>query len=238
MAASVNDASNERRYICTSVIITPASKRPAQWGNPHEIPESESLPYSGSAPEGVRKEIVNFISNAGLPITLEPAPGMGAAAGGPLIATSKLVLTLTKITFQIGKLINHLLRSRQSRQRRLHLPVAYIMLFLQDTTETFIPLVALLPDLQKHLKEEFPSLQLELSIHGSKASLLTESGMIFDDALVLRIIKSATKNSQQLIAVRQKSFPRFRTILCLSQNVTGLERAQQIRRFFGEDSRQ
>lgn len=128
MAASANNVSNERRYICTSVIITPASKRPAQWGNSHEIPESESLPYGGSTQEGVRKELVDFISNAGLPITLEPAPGMGAAADGPLIATSKLVLNLTKFAFQIGKSLNHLLRSRQSRQRRLHLPVAHIML--------------------------------------------------------------------------------------------------------------
>lgn len=98
--------------------------------------------------------------------------------------------------------------------------------------------MALLPDLQKHLKEKFPSLQLLLSIHSSKMTLLTEPGMIFDDALVLRIIKRATEDRQQLIAVRQRTFPRFRTILCVSQNITGSERAQQIRRFFGEELRQ
>lgn len=182
MAASANDISNERRYICTSVIITPASKRPAQWGKPHEIPESESLPYSGSTQEGVRKELVEFIALSGLPITLEPAPGMGAATGGPLIASSKLLLTLTKFALQIGKVINRLHRNHQNRQRRLHLPIAHVMLILGDTTETFIPLVALLPDLQKYLKEKFPSLQLDISIHGSKTALLTEPGMIFDEA--------------------------------------------------------
>lgn len=139
MAASANDVSNERRYICTSVSITPASKRPAQWGNPHGIPDSESLPYNGSTQEGVRKELVEFIAIAGLPITLEPAPGMGAAAGGPLIARSKLPLTLAKFGPQIGKTFKRLHRNHQSRQRRLHLPIAHIMLFLGDTTETFVP---------------------------------------------------------------------------------------------------
>ena len=239
MAASVQATLGERCFICTSIIITPPSGNNVLWEEAKMMaPQKELLPLDGSTTDSMRKEVVEFISNAGLPITLEPASGMGAAVGVPLLGSSKLFLTLAKLGIQIGKVINRLHRNHQSRQRRLHLPVAHIMLFLDDTTETFVPLVALLPDLQKHLKEKFPSLQIDISIHGSKTELLTEPGMIFDDALVLRIIKRATEDSQQLIAVGQRTFPRFRTILCLNQNVTGLERAQQIRRFFGEELRQ
>ena len=80
MAASANNVSNERRYICTSVIITPASKRPAQWGNSHEIPESESLPYGGSTQEGVRKEFGLHFERR-LAYHARTSPGDGSSCG-------------------------------------------------------------------------------------------------------------------------------------------------------------
>ena len=89
MAASVQATLGERCFICTSIIITPPSGNNVLWEEAKMMaPQKELLPLDGSTTDSMRKEVVEFISNAGLPITLEPAAGMGTAVGVPLLGLS------------------------------------------------------------------------------------------------------------------------------------------------------
>ena len=199
-------------YIYVDVIIAPPIGTPGPYSY-KEVPGTSTLKNPEGISEKIRLESANFISNSGIPVSLSDIPGMGAASGGPIIENLGLFLKIIKWLIASYKTLrNRTLKSR----RKSFLPICSIILFINDLRGGGIPLVALIPDLQKFLSERHPALQTSFHIYDSRFFLESHSGATFSDTVTLKIIKEI-RSGGQAIAVRPstliprrvvKSFPR------------------------------
>lgn len=198
-----------RKYIVANIMVGPAKPVPRDWAYYSEIPFHEELEDQGNVAEGVRRDLVQFISASGLPITLEPALGMGSAAGG--LTAAKEALAVLKLLRAAGGFIARTQRSVREEKRRAHLPRTYIMLITNDATEVVVPLVAMLPDLVKHLHEKRPAMQFEFLVADRQNSIWTAPGAPITDGAVLKVLKRIEKGDR-FIGIRNRSWSQWRTV--------------------------
>lgn len=194
---------NQKWYIDTDVIVGPVKSVPHDWASYSQIPFHAELDDQGNVVEGVRRELVQFIAASGLPITLEPAPGKGAVAGG--LETAKEVLGFLRTLKTVGELVVKAKRVARESKRQAHLPCAYITLHMNDATEVIVPLVAMLPDLVKHLREKRPAMQFEFLIVDRQNTVWAAPGVFITGGVVLKVLKRIEK-SDRFIGIRPRAF--------------------------------
>lgn len=209
---------NQKWYIDTDVMVGPVKPIPCNWASYSRIPFREELDDQGNVVEGVRRDLVQFISATGLPITLEPAPGKGAAAGG--FETVKTALVLLRMIKTAAEFVGEARRAAREGKRRAHLPCANIMLHTNDATEVVVPLVAMLPDLVKHLRENRPAMQFEFLIADAQNTIWTAPGVPITDGAVLKILKRIDKGDR-FIGIRPRSWRHLRTVRSFSKGEYG-----------------
>lgn len=200
---------NQKQYIDTDVMVGPAKPVPRNWASYSQIPFHEELADQGNVVDGVRRDLVQFIAASGLPITLEPAPGKGAAAGG--FEAVKEALGLLKMLKAAGDFVVEARRVARERKRRSHLPCAYIMLHTNDATEVVVPLVAMLPDLVKHLSEKRPAMQFEFTIADGRNTIWAAPGVPITDGAILKVLKRIEKGNR-FIGIRPWSWKHLQTV--------------------------
>lgn len=200
---------NQKWYIDTDVMVGPVKSVSYQWASYVQIPFREKLDDQGNVVEGVRRDLVQFISASGLPITLEPAPGKGAAAGG--FEVVKEALGLLKMLKAAGEFVVEARRVARERKRRTHLPSAYIALNTNNATEVVVPLVAMLPDLVKHLSEKRPAMQFQFTIADGRNTIWTAPGVPITDGAVLKVLKRIEKGDR-FIGVRHRTWKHWSAV--------------------------
>lgn len=209
MAASADTPPDDfHRYIGVSAMLLPSDRAMFARPNPTWIPRHQELSAQGDVSESIRREVVEFIAAAGLPVTLEQPGGIGSAAGG-LVAAK--IPGFVKTLVGLGSALMKFRRSIQERERRSRLPVADVLMFTYSAEDLAVPLVVLLPDLVKHFRETRPAIRLELNIFGQGHNIWTAPGVPITDGAILKVLKRIEKGDR-FIGIRPRSWKHLQTV--------------------------
>lgn len=210
MTAPEQGEPKQPAYIKTAVgWASPPGPRPYKWARGDDVPRREELHDRGNAAEGLRRELVEFVAAAGLPITMEPATGFGSMGGA--VATVKQLSAFLKLTRFVGSFLLRTRKNALTRRRRSYLPVIEVKVLMHDTTRVLEPFLALLPDLQRHLKEKRPGLRFYLQVSSVEGHVETTPEAEFSESSILKAL-ALLSEGHQYIGIRGKSWNRWRSV--------------------------